>query len=382
MVRPATESEIVSWWRRWPDANLGIVTGSVSRLGVLDIDPRNGGDRSLDGLEARWGPLPATLEDRTGGGGRHLWFAIADRLPMAILAPGVELKGEGGLVVAPPSLHASGARYEWVPGCSPADRPPAPLPPWLRLPGELHRARIGPAGPPPPRTDAEQAAFAAAWRRAGVALRPGDGYYHCPFHPDEHPSLHIDVEGCRWFCFGCRRGGGAGRLLELLGERPAGAQRRRMRAWVGGREPVTIAGASRLDIVGESHHQDELLALAGHRAYGGVELQAVAELVPELDHPIDPMAVSVWIDGRAVGYLARDDARRLHALVVETRRQAGRATCRALIRGGWDRGRADVGRFGVVLLLPEQEATLTSCESGPGVARRRPARSIDHAGVR
>jgi hypothetical protein len=121
---------------------------------------------------------------------------------------------------------------------------------------------------------------------------------------------------------------------------------------VGHPDPVTIVGSTRVDVVGESYHQDELLALAGRRPYGGVELRAVAELIPEPDHPVDPLAVSVRIGGRSIGYLGREDARTLHGLVVTTRRSRGRATCRAIIRGGWDRGRADVGRFGVVLLLP------------------------------
>jgi DNA primase len=47
-------------------------------------------------------------------------------------------------------------------------------------------------------------------------LEPGDQHYRCPFHPDQEPSLHIDAEGCRWFCFGCRRGGGLSRLRELV----------------------------------------------------------------------------------------------------------------------------------------------------------------------
>jgi hypothetical protein len=352
MTRPASEAQVIAWWRRWPDANVGVVTGRVSGLAVLDIDPRNGGDRSLSELEARWGALPESVEVTTGGGGRHLWFVFTGPLPMTILAPGVELKGEGGLVVVPPSLHASGARYAWAPGRSPSDRPLESLPPWLRLPGELHRRHVGPAEPPPPRTEAERTDFAEAWRRAGLAIAPGDGYYRCPFHPDAHPSLHIDADGCRWFCFGCRRGGGVGRLRELLGERPPTSRRRRLRAEVGHPDPVTIVGSTRVDVVGESYHQDELLALAGRRPYGGVELRAVAELIPEPDHPVDPLAVSVRIGGRSIGYLGREDARTLHGLVVTTRRSRGRATCRAIIRGGWDRGRADVGRFGVVLLLP------------------------------
>lgn len=54
------ESEIDSWWQRWPDANIGIPTGKISGLIVLDIDPRNGGNDSLDALLEIHGPLPDT----------------------------------------------------------------------------------------------------------------------------------------------------------------------------------------------------------------------------------------------------------------------------------------------------------------------------------
>jgi hypothetical protein len=353
MRSPAGEAEILGWWRRWPDANLGIVTGSVSGLSVLDVDPRNGGEASVAELERRWGALPETIEVVTGGGGRHCWYAIGPApLPSVVLGPGLELKGDGSLVVVPPSLHRSGRRYAWVEGRGPADRDPAPLPPWLRIPDAHLHAGLRPAGPPPQRTDRERRAFAAAWSRAGIGLMSGDAYYRCPFHPDEHPSLHVDADGCRWYCFGCRRGGGIGALVELLGERPPSAPRARLRAAVGAPEAVTIGGDRRLEIVGESHHQDALLELAGRRPYGGVELVAVAELVPEPDHPVDPLAVSIRIEGRPVGYLRHEDAERLHGAIARVRRRDGRATCRATVRGGWDRGRSDVGSFGVVLLVP------------------------------
>lgn len=111
----ADEAEIRSWFRRWPAANVGIVTGAVSGLAVLDIDPKHGGADSLAHLEQRHGALPPTLEVATGGGGRHLYF----RHPGGTLhnkvglAPGVDLRGDGGLVVAPPSIHPSGRPYLW-----------------------------------------------------------------------------------------------------------------------------------------------------------------------------------------------------------------------------------------------------------------------------
>lgn len=76
------------------------------------------------------------------------------------------------------------------------------------------------------------------------------------------------------------------------------------------------------------------------------ELEAVAELVALFAR------VVVLIDGAEVGSLSREDARRLAPAIREARREHGAATCRALIRGGWDRGGEDVGMFGVVLFVP------------------------------
>ena len=126
--------EVRGWFWRWPRAGVGVVTGRVSGLVVLDVDPAHGGGASLARLEAAHGPLPATVACRTGGGGRHLYFAhpggvVRNR---AGLAQGLDLRGDGGYVVAPPSLHPSGGRYRWEPGRSPWELEPAPLPGWLR----------------------------------------------------------------------------------------------------------------------------------------------------------------------------------------------------------------------------------------------------------
>jgi hypothetical protein len=65
---------IGSWWTR-PRFNIGIATGAVSGLVVLDVDPRNGGDEGLAEIEARYGDLPPTWRFLTGGGGEHILFA-------------------------------------------------------------------------------------------------------------------------------------------------------------------------------------------------------------------------------------------------------------------------------------------------------------------
>jgi hypothetical protein len=131
--RLPTREEVEGWFRRWPEANLGIVTGAVSGLVVLDIDPRHGGEDSLTQLEVDHAALPETVEVMTGGGGRHLYFAHpGGSVPNKVaLMPGIDLRGDGGLVVAPPSLHPSGKRYFWEVSHHPDDMAPAPVPPWL-----------------------------------------------------------------------------------------------------------------------------------------------------------------------------------------------------------------------------------------------------------
>jgi len=141
--RRATAAEIEAWYAQRPDANLAIVTGAISDLVVLDIDALHGGPASLEAWRRAYGPLPITVEALTGGGGRHLYFrhpglTTANRVG---LAAGVDLRGDGGCVVAPPSLHASGRHYAWADERSPDETGLAPLPEWLRHlthPGKAH----------------------------------------------------------------------------------------------------------------------------------------------------------------------------------------------------------------------------------------------------
>lgn len=131
--RHPTEDEIRGWFREWPNANIGIITGEISHLVVVDIDVQHGGDKALAQLEGRHGPLPDTVEVITGGGGRHCYFVHPGGIVrnMVGLASGVDVRGNGGYVVSPPSVHPSGHRYEWRPGHDPRSKGIAPLPGWL-----------------------------------------------------------------------------------------------------------------------------------------------------------------------------------------------------------------------------------------------------------
>jgi hypothetical protein len=128
---------IAAWWDGWPQANIGIATGSKSGIWVLDIDGEEG-EASLRDIEKRMQRLPATVEAITGGGGRHLFFRLPDfddapviKNSAGQLGTGLDVRGEGGYVVAPPSIHPSGRFYTWsVDSASEfADPPVITLPP-------------------------------------------------------------------------------------------------------------------------------------------------------------------------------------------------------------------------------------------------------------
>lgn len=127
--RIADRAEIDAWFNQWPDANVGIVTGGISRLVVVDVDAQHGGLASLAATEREHGALPPTVEAITGGGGRHLYFASSRAIHNRVgILPGIDLRAEGGCVVAPPSVHPSGRRYAWAEGHAPDELPPARLP--------------------------------------------------------------------------------------------------------------------------------------------------------------------------------------------------------------------------------------------------------------
>jgi hypothetical protein len=100
----------------WPDTGIAVRTGAESGLVVLDVDPQHGGDDTLAELLAAHGVLPITVECFTGGGGRHIYFRHPGgevRNSAGKVGPGLDIRGDGGYVVAPPSPHPSGRRYEW-----------------------------------------------------------------------------------------------------------------------------------------------------------------------------------------------------------------------------------------------------------------------------
>lgn len=114
--RRPTEADIRKWFERWPWANVAIITGSISGLLVLDID-------GPDGVESIGeNPLPHTAIAETGGGGWHYLFKYPEGETIGNktgILPGVDIRAEGGYIVAPPSVHKSGKLYEWY--CEPGE---------------------------------------------------------------------------------------------------------------------------------------------------------------------------------------------------------------------------------------------------------------------
>ena len=109
-----TNPETIKRYWRIADRNIGIPTGSVSGVWILDVDGEDG-EAALRGLQARLGALPRTREVITGGG-RHLWFRYTGPIPSTAdtrIGAGVHTRGDGGYVVVPPSVHASGRIYQW-----------------------------------------------------------------------------------------------------------------------------------------------------------------------------------------------------------------------------------------------------------------------------
>lgn len=112
-------AQIKAWWQKYPNANIGLATGSVSQnvfVIDLDIDEDRGidGYHSLEDWQREHGDFPETWTVITGRGGYHLYYRGNGKIKnRAGIIDGVDIRGNGGYVVAPPSIHKNGNRYEW-----------------------------------------------------------------------------------------------------------------------------------------------------------------------------------------------------------------------------------------------------------------------------
>jgi hypothetical protein len=166
------EAQIRQWWEKWPDANLGILAGQKSGLLILDVDGEDG-KAALQALTAAHGSLPQTLRvktGRTGTDGQRKGFHYYFRAPAeatirnsaGILGKGLDIRADGGYVVAPPSLHASGLPYEWLT----PEQPLADAPPWML-------AKLAEAKPTPEVPQALGEAVAEGGRNHALASLAG-----------------------------------------------------------------------------------------------------------------------------------------------------------------------------------------------------------------
>ncbi|HHV63231.1 MAG TPA: AAA family ATPase [Firmicutes bacterium] len=126
---PVSPDQVKAQWEEWPEANIGIVTGRVSGLVVLDID----GEKGFESLAEHGFEVPRTPTVGTARG-RHFYFAYpvgAQKVPSKAVLPGVDIKADGGYVVAPPSIHPDGEPYRFEEGHGLGEVELAPLPQWV-----------------------------------------------------------------------------------------------------------------------------------------------------------------------------------------------------------------------------------------------------------
>lgn len=163
---------VEAWWEVWPEANIGIDTGR-SGLFVLDVDPKNGGDKALDELIKQHGDSwLTTIRVKTGSGGLHAYYTNKAELgnTASVVGGGIDTRGIGGYVLAPGSNHKSGGKYDWASRTALVLSDP---PEWLvKKVLEGKPGKTGPAPPVPDRVGAG-ARNATAASLAGTLQRRG-----------------------------------------------------------------------------------------------------------------------------------------------------------------------------------------------------------------
>jgi len=163
---------IEQWWHREPHYNVALATGAVSGVFVIDVDDADA-ECALRKLEAEHGGLPPTVETITARG-RHLYFrlSVPVRNSAGKVAHGIDVRGDGGYVLAPPSIHPSGRAYAWSVDSHSAL---ATAPDWLlaRIAEPTNGSGTPPPLPPSQWRDLVEAAAAEGTRNAICARLAG-----------------------------------------------------------------------------------------------------------------------------------------------------------------------------------------------------------------
>lgn len=117
-VKEATKDleQVLYWWRKWPNANIGVACGKISNITVLDVDikPNCDGRETLRELELQNSPLPMTPMQISGSGGNHYIFKYEPSLINRVdFLPALDIRNDGGYIIAAPSIHETGKEYNW-----------------------------------------------------------------------------------------------------------------------------------------------------------------------------------------------------------------------------------------------------------------------------
>jgi putative DNA primase/helicase len=172
--------QIRAWWRRWPNANVGVACGA-SGITALDIDVRSYGDVSIVDIEREHGALPDTPQNLSGRGDGGLHHVFAGVVDTHKAADGIDVKSDGGYIVVPPSIHPdTGRAYRWDCVRHPLEIPLAPMPEWIRR-GTRRSKRA--AVELTEKVDPDSFALGRAFKRDGLLgdqIKPGVFLATCP----------------------------------------------------------------------------------------------------------------------------------------------------------------------------------------------------------
>jgi hypothetical protein len=271
---------VQQWWREHPDANIGLAT---TNLAVLDVDPRNGGDSTLDDLEAQYGRLPHTVESHTGSGGRHLFFLRPEadiRIGTHALGPGLDIKSGGPYVVLPPSIHPNGQAYEWEASSEPGMVDVAPMPAWMveLLTQPIDRTACTKSSTSLGTTDTLRVSATSTRSELDLALArllgidyPVGSKFLCLLHAEKHPSAWLFWGKGGDLLYHCEHFGGYTLNIPSLF--------------------VSVREGRIVRLKGEQHNLERLLALY---AAGLIEVPPILYMPLPEDTPPEAKA---WYDG-------------------------------------------------------------------------------------